>query len=404
MAIQTTSNLSPFHVQYHETYIREAMFNRLYDQFAMPFPGDMSALMSGSSVSYPFLSDMTPGVTAISQTADVTPQTLVDATASITPTSRGEALQWSELLGDIQQSYNYNEERAMKLGLNQAESVDLLAQAAALKGTFLYSAAARASLDAGTSSHRASDALFGRMQGYLQNLRVPAFITPDGGSQVWMALMHPFPFHDIRESGNVDSIGLYQDQGIHLNFELGKIGPFRMVVNAWAKVFFAAGANNATAVGTTIAAGTSTENGQLDTAIEVAANTNITAGDWLLIGDIETGSTHYPENEYVFVTATPSGTTVSILGQGPNGGLRFTHAVGKTVSNADNVYPIVFGGPFSLVKLYAPSIGEFGQLVPEERTGLLKQFIQSGWKWYGGYSRLVDNRVLRVEVSSSYEA
>jgi hypothetical protein len=64
----------------------------------------------------------------------------------------------------------------------------------------------------------------------------------------------------------------------------------------------------------------------------------------------------------------------------------------------------VFGGPFSLVKLYAPAIGEFGTLVPEERTGLLKQFINSGWKWYGGYARLVDNRVLRVEVSSSYEA
>jgi len=56
------------------------------------------------------------------------------------------------------------------------------------------------------------------------------------------------------------------------------------------------------------------------------------------------------------------------------------------------------------VKLYATGIGEFGQLVPEERTGLLKQFISSGWKWYGGYSRLIDNRCLRVEVSSSFEA
>ena len=403
MTVQTTANLTPFHAQFHETYIKEAMFNRLYDQFAIPFPGDMSALMSGSSVSYPFLSDMDPGVTAISQTADVAPQVLLDATASITPTSRGEALQWSELLGDIQQSYNYNEERAIKLGKNQAESVDLLAQAQALQGTFVYRAAARASLDAGTPGHRASDALFARMQGYLQNLRVPSFITPDGGSQVWPSLMHPYPFHDIRESGNVDSIGQYQDQGIHLNFELGKIGPFRLVVNAWAKTFLAAGVVNGTAVGTTIAA-SATANLKLATTIEVAANTNITAGDWLMIGTIETANTFDPQNEYVFVTATPGGTTVSILGEGSNGGLRFTHSVGETVSNADNVYPILFGGPSSLVKLYAPGIGEFGQLVPEERTGLLKQFINSGWKWYGGYSRLVDNRCLRVEVSSSYEA
>jgi hypothetical protein len=362
----------------------------------------MAAMMSGSSVTYPFLSDMDPGVTAISQTADVTPQILTDATASITPTSRGEALQWSELLGDIQQSYNYNERRAERLGVNQAESVDLLAQAAALQGTFVYRAAARASLDAGTTTHRASDALFGRMEGYLQNLHVPAFVTPDGGDQVWMALMHPYPFHDIRESGNIDAIGLYQDAGIHLNFELGKIGPFRLVSNAWAKVFWSAGLANASAVATTIAA-SATANLKLATTIEVAINTNIAAGQWLLVGTIEAANVFDPQNERVYVVSV-SGTTITVLGQGPNGGLRFTHAVGETVSNADSVYPIVFGGPFSLVKLYSPAIGEFGQLVPEERTGLLKQFINSGWKWYGGYSRLVDNRVLRVEVSSSYEA
>ena len=85
MAIQTTANLTPFHIQYKETYEEAARFNRLYDQFATPFPGDMAAMMSGSSVTYPFLSDMDPGVTAISQTADVTPQILTDATASITP-------------------------------------------------------------------------------------------------------------------------------------------------------------------------------------------------------------------------------------------------------------------------------------------------------------------------------
>src|SRR3990172_298853 len=256
MAIQTTANLTPFHAQFKETYEREAMFNRLYDQFAVPFPGDMAKMMSVSPVTYPFLSDMDPGVTAISQTADVTPQVLLDATASITPTSRGEALQWSELLGDIQQSYNYNEERALKLGKNQAESVDLLAQAAALQGTFVYRAAVRASLDAGTTGHRASDALFSRIEGMLQNLRVPGFITADGSSEIWMSLMHPYPFHDIRESGNVDSIGLYQDAGIHLNFELGKIGPFRLVVSPFAKVFGSAGANNATDVDTTLGAAT----------------------------------------------------------------------------------------------------------------------------------------------------
>lgn len=401
MTIHTTSTLTyETHTQYYETYIREAMFNRLYDQYALPFPGGrMDELMKGSSVQYAFLSDMDPGVTAISQVADVDPQTLRDAYASITPTSRGEALQWSQE-SEIVHTTNLMEERAMKLGKNMMESVDLLAQAQALQGTFVYRAAARASLDAGTSGNRASDALFSRMQGYLQNLRVPGFITADGGyNENWAATMHPYVFHDIRESGNVDSIGLYQNGGIHLNFEMGKIGPFRIISNAWAKVFYGAGADAASNVATTLNGAVNA----LATTIVVAADTNIAAGQWLSIGTEETANTHYPTNERVYVVSNDT-VTVTILGEGPNGGLRFDHASGEAVRNADSVYPIVFGGPFSLVKLYATDVGEYGQLVGPKRTGLLDQFVSLGWKWWGGYSRLVDNRVLRVEVSTSFEA
>lgn len=401
MAIETTSTLTnAIRTQYDATYIEAAMFNRLYDQFAVPYPGgDMAELMRGSSVTYNFLSDMTPGTTAISQTADVTPQILRDATGSITPTSRGEALEWAEGL-DIQAYTNYGAERFKALGKNQAESIDLLAQAAALQGTFSYSAAARSSLDAGTAGNRATDSLFAIMDGYLRNLRVPGFITPDGKSSVWMALMHPYPFHDIRENGNVDSIGLYQDEGIHLNWELGKLGSFRIIVSAWAKTFLGAGAANGTDVDTTL----STAANALATSIVVAANTNIAAGQWLNIGTEETANTHYATNERVFVTATPSGTTVAILGEGANGGLRFDHASGATVNHNDSVYPIVFGGPSSLVKLYATDIGEFGKTTGPHVTGRLEQFTNVGWKWYGGYNRLVDNRILRAEVSTSFEA
>lgn len=404
MAIQTTSTLSnSIRAQYGNAYLMGAMKRRLYDQFAIPYTDltgglGMDQLMQGSSVYVPFLSAMAPGTTTISETADVSPSTLRDALASITPTSRWGALQWSEKL-DQQVYTDYAAKRLGILGEHQMLTVDLLAQAAALQGTFVYRYAARASLDAGTSAHRASDSLFSRMQGYLQNLQVPGFVTDDGGSEVWMALMHPYPFHDIRESGNVDSIGLYQDGGIHLNFELGKIGPFRLVVDAQAKTFFAAGVANGSAVATTLAAA---ENA-LDTSISVADATNIDAGDWLMIGTIETGSTHYATNEYVQVTAV-SGTDITVIGTGDNGGLRYDHALGETVSNADNVYPIVFGGPQSLVKLFATDVGEFGQLVGPEETGLLHQFRHVGWKFYGGYGRLLDRNILRVEVSSSYEA
>jgi len=187
--------------------------------------------------------------------------------------------------------------------------------------------------------------------------------------------------------------------GIHLNFELGKIGPFRLIVSPWAKVFGAAGADNASAVATTLGAAAD----PLDLTITVSANTNIAAGQWLTIGTEETANTHYAGNERVKV-ASVSGTTITIIGEGPNGGLRFAHASGVAVRNADSVFTIMYGGPASLAKLYATEIGEYGQVVGPKRTGNLDQFVTLGWKFYGGYGRIAENRILRGEYSVSAEA
>ena len=146
MTVQTTSNLTnSLRTQYAATYLHAAYGARIYDQFAVPFPGiSMADAIRGSSVQAEFLSGMAPGTTAISQVADVAPQILYDAVATVTPTSRGEALQWAEQL-DIQVFTDYAAKRIKKIGENMMESVELLAQAAALQGTWVERAAARAS-------------------------------------------------------------------------------------------------------------------------------------------------------------------------------------------------------------------------------------------------------------------
>ena len=404
MTVQTTSNLTnSIRAQYVADYLSAAYGQRLYDQIAIPIPGlSMEEAIRGSSVVVPFLSGMAPSTSAISQTADVTPQILYDATASVTPTSRGDALQWAENL-DIQAYTNYGAERMKKLGENHMESVELLAQAAACQGGWVDRAAARASLDAGTAGHRATDSIFRKNQGLMLSLKIPGFINSAGEANTWAAIMHPFLFHDISESGNVDSIGLYQDAGIHLAFELGKVGPFRLVVSPYAKVFGGAGANNATDVDTTLGAATNPLATTFTTAADVSAN--VAVGLMWTIGTEETDSTtFYPTNERI-KPLTASTTTISaFIGEGENGGLRFAHASGAAVRNADSAYTIVFGGPSSLVKLFAPEVGEFGQVVGPKKEGLLDQWASVGWKFYGGYSRLTDNRVLRGEFSTSYEA
>jgi N4-gp56 family major capsid protein len=406
MAIQTTSNLSNSITNiYKGKYLQGAKAVRLYDQFATPYNmigadgKTMDELMRGTTIYVPFLSDMSPGSNAISQTTDVTPQTLTDATATVTHTSRGEALQWSQQL-TIEAYTDYTASAYEKVGMNAMETIESLAISSALAGTWVERAAARASLDAGTASHRASDAIFRKYDAMLQMLRAPGYEMEDGSS-VWSAAMHPFVFHDISESGNVNAIGAYQQAGIHLNWELGQIGRFRLLSSPYAKVFGAAGADNGTSVATTITPEETALSTSIVTAADVSANAAYGLFWWL--GTEEAASTFYPTNEPLKVISA-SGTTVTILGTGPNGGLRYTHAAGSAVRNADSVYTILFGGPQSMTKVFATDVGEYGMTVGPKQTGLLDQFNSLGWKFYGGYGRISEHRLLRYECSTSYEA
>lgn len=408
MAIETTSTLTnSIRARYLNKYLESAGLARLYDQISVPYTAldaaegkTMAELMAGSSVVVPFLSDMTPGTSVISQTADVTPQVLRDATASVTPTSRGEALQWSENL-DIQAYTNYGERRFMAVGKNMMESVDLLAQAVSTQGSWVERTVARLSLDAGTATHRATDAIFRKFQAKMLAMNVPGFRDENGDDKTFAAIMHPYSFHDISESGNVDSIGLYQMAGIHLNQELGKVGPFRLVVSPFAKVFGAAGLDNGTDVDTTLSAAADALDKTFVTAGDVSAN--VAVGEWWTIGTEETGDTHYPTNERVKPVSAVT-TTITFIGEGENGGFRFDHASGVGVRNADSVYTIVFAGPQSLVKLFATDVGQYGMTVGPKKSGILDQFASLGWKYYGQYGRLTEHRVLRHESSTSYEA
>jgi N4-gp56 family major capsid protein len=404
MALQTTTNLSnSIRAMYGATYLEAAMRTRLYDQFSTGIEqyNVETAARMGSSVVLPFLSVLPIATAVISQSTDITPRAFRDATVSITPTSRADAIQWAEAV-DIQAFTNYGESRFAAIGEQQMRSVDWLAMTAALQGSLVQRAAARASLDAGTSGHRLSDSVISEVDAMLRTLRCPYML--DGNRQMWMALMHPAAFHDLRVGGNVVSVGQYQNGRILLNFELGEIGPFKLIVSGDSKVFGAAGADNASNVDTTIAASLGgSANQALGTTIEVASATNITDGDWLTIGTEETGNTFDDVMERVKYVSTSS-TTITIVGSGPNGGLLNDHPVGSPVRNADSVYPTLFGSPYSLVKLYDAPTGEYGMPVGPEEGGLVRQFRSLGWKFYGGYGRSRENCLVRGEFSSSLEA
>jgi N4-gp56 family major capsid protein len=396
--VQITSNLTNARfTKYIPDYIRAAMFSRVYDALASA-PANNADLYRSSSIVMNFLSDLEPGVTEIPENTDVSPVSFRDSTSTITPTSRYNAIEVSEKLMN-QAGTNYAQERFELLGKNMMESVDLLAQAEATQGALRYAGAARTSLDAGTAGHLLTDSVFSKATADLQTFKVPGWEDPASGQPKWFAIMHPYAFADLRATANIVAISQYQKASILLQYELGELGPFKLIVTPWAKTFWGGGAANASAIETTL-------NGAVNAlakTIVVAANTNMDVGDRVLIGSHETGATHYPTNETVTITGVNS-TTITIAGEGANGGLRFDHQTGVAVSNDDNVGTVVFGGPQSLTKIYDPAVGEYGAVVGPKTEGMLDHLYTLAWKWYGTYDLGIENRILRYEVAFGRDA
>lgn len=401
MTLQNTTNLSnAVTTRYTQRYQRAAAIKRLYDQLAIPVGAPQFELEQrrgmGSTYTFNFASDMAPGTSAISESADITPQVITDATSTITPTSRAEGIKWSELI-DLEAYTDWVAIRAEKVGENAMESIETLAIAAALGGSLEATGHARADLDAGTTADRWTEAAMWEASAMTQALRCPPYMV--NGRSMFLAIAHPDAYYDLFHGGNVVTAATYQDIGILLRGEVGEIANFKLLISPWAKVFASAGADHTTSLGNDTLSAAATA---LDKSISVTTGTNIGSGRLISIGTEETSTTFYPTNERV---RRISGTTTAVIvGSGANGGLRFDHASGANVRNADHVYPVAYGAPGSLVKVFANEIGEFGKLVGPLQDGLAHQWQSLSWKFYGNYGRIAENYIVRGEYSSSLDA
>jgi N4-gp56 family major capsid protein len=406
MTIQSTSNLtSAIGTRYTTKYQRAAAVRRLYDQLAgnvatAPQFELESRRGMGTTYTFNFASDMTPGSVAISEIADITPQVIVDATSTITPTSRGEAMKWSQLL-DLEAYTDYIAFRAEKIGENAMETIDNQAKAAALQGSLVIRSQARTSLDAGTTTDNWNEAAIWKASAMTQTLKCPPFIDGNGNS-MFIAIAHPDAFYDLFHSGNVLSAITYGGLPGNILFtgEVGTIANFKLIISPWAKVFGGIGAahNDGSSDTYTLSSAAAA----LDKTLSVTTGTNCQYGRLLTIGTAEGGDTHYDTNEQVrWISGT---TTSTIVGSGANGGVRFAHTTSEYVLNSDNVYPVAYGSQNSLAKVFASDVGEYGEMVGPEEDGIAHQWQSLAWKWYGGYGRVAENYILRGEYSTSLDA
>lgn len=407
MAVTQTSTLSNARrIQYKSKYIRSGQRRRIYDQFASPISKgskaaaeaeSMAMLSQGGTIRLNYLSDMQIGTTSLSEVQDIVPQTLADATIDVTSDMYGEAIQTSEKML-IENYTGLGGEQVSKVGLNAMESIDNLALEAALNGNLFERTTTRAATDAGTTTHNATNDIFWYIQARLQGFNVPMINDANIGD-AWLCLTDPFVVHDVVTTADIVNVAQYQKGSMILNHELGKLGMFRIISTGFSKIFYGAGIANTTDVDTTLSSAAAA----LATTIVVTANTNIAAGQWLnIIEAKESGSTFYPHNERVKVSSV-SGTTITITGEGDNGGLRFAHAAGAIVNHDDSVHTMLFGTNLSLVKVWAPSIGQYGDLVIKQQ-GLANQWDSMAWKFWGGYGRTAEKYLYRWEGSVLEEA
>jgi len=409
MAVSQVSTLSnSLRIQYLNNYFEGGIRRRFYDIFAAPIDRlsaaagqaqAMADLSRGGTVRVTFISDMAVTTTALSEVQDITPQVLADATADVTVGMYGDGIQVSQK-AMIERFTNYGARMAKAVGLNMMELVEHKCLEAAFAGSLVHNNdGTRGNLDAGIAGDRASQALFAKVAARLSQFNIPGW-EGESKSGGWAAAMDHFVLNDIVSTTPLLNVAEYQNADLILNNEVGRINNFRILASGWAKTLYGAGTANATDVDTTLSSAAA----RLATSVVVTANTNIAVGQWLnLISAKESSTTFYPENERVKV-ASVSGTTIGVVGEGENGGLRFAHTAGTVVNHDDSVHLILFGGPQSLVKVYAPEIGEFGQMVGPLKQGLAHQWDSLAWKWFGGYGRPTENALYRAEVTVLEEA
>jgi hypothetical protein len=414
MTITQSSTLSnSLRIQYLNDYYSGAMRRRFYDVIAMPIDRmsgaagaaqSMADLCKGGTVRISFLSDMNVTTTSLSEVSDIAPQTLADEKTDVTVDMFGDGIQTSQK-ALIQYFTNYGSSSPSKVGLNMMDLVDFKAMEAGMGGSLYTRTAARASLAASTTTHYITDGVFANAAARLSGFSVPGWEGEDKPTN-WAALTDHFVLNDlVRGTGSsniVLNVAQYQDAEMALNNEVGRLHSFRIVASGFAKTLYGAGSTaGSNSVATTLAAAV----GRLARTITVGATTNLAVNAWLNImdGGTESGTTFYPNNERVKVISGAT-TALIVVGEGPNGGLRFSHAAGTACTDSDSVHLVLFGGPSSLAKVYAPEIGEFGELVGPKTQGLADQWTSFAWKWFGGYGRPSENWLYRAEVSVSEEA
>ena len=412
MAIATTTTMSASVVT---AYLRDYLYYAdLQTAWAkLLFPHMRKAVVGGKelrgkTIQVPVYSDIAEVTTSLTETADVTPVGMDDSYVQVTMAEEGNVVQTTRFLENIAAYTDIGKVAARMVAKNMAVRRDKI-----LRNAIVYSATdviyggtatTRNGLD--TTNDKITYAKIVEAVERARSKGVPAL--PDG---TYFTVVHPAIMQDLVTLEEWKNPAYYQNvtiitdgsfKGIEngrLPYEFARLYDLRFVRSPYGKLFLGAGtaAQTATTLSAAAAAGATT--------VTVTSATGLTAGDYITIGTVESGSTVQHTTEQVLITNV-NGTTLTIKGGGAEGevgdtGLKFAHANGSAVTEAPNVAAIPILGPESAVIAFASDVGWEGEVALEwAATNIPKRFINHSWYWVGG-AAIVDQNVVQLEVAIS---
>jgi hypothetical protein len=407
----TAGNLTRYGTQYQDTVAE----SRTYDQLASKVPATFEP--RGPTVSYSWATKLTPRPTAAQgvEYADFDPQTFRDVSRTMNLIWVADGVKAHELVR-LKSSLDPMGQITGLVSQLASETIDGYARQVATQGSLVIYGdmghSSRITLDLGTPGDRFNLDRF---------TEVKSMLGAWGRGGGLMAIITDFQYADLISTNStiLTTRQGYTEEGTDMlyNYQLAKLAGVNVVVSPFAKRFYGAGADNSSAVATTLAASvtTPTANTAGSQIIEVASATNISGSKWLTIGTVQTST----ESDATIVTeivrvagigtgilvngAAVTGataTSVLIVGSGPAGGLMYDHSVGAAVENGDTVHCAVFGTPKSLAVEFQ-EYGRYGKLVPKFEDGNAKQWTTASFKYWGNFGRMDESRLVRVETSAS---
>ena len=373
-----------------------------WDQFA-DLKGPIMNGQRGISQNFPIIESLQPNPVVLDELIDVAPQQMRGSEVVVTLSEYGNCIEVTKFLVATAYADVYKQAAYIN-GYNLAESYDYIARAVFGQGSRVWFQNKHTARNQYAGQTVTADQMTIRFIELLSLVAARSAKMPLYEDGAVATALHPFVFYDLMQdttNGGLRTMSQYSHPELLFNGELAYWGGLRMIVTANAKGFWGAGAAVASPVATTLSAAANPG----DTSITVASATNITVGSWLAIQDAtEPGNTWSDSNELFMVTGVAGSVITGFAldpGPGDAAGLRFAHASGAAVNNANSVYPVPVFGPNSVTKAASDWTGPYGETVVTGPFDRLGRFLTFGWYGIEGYSRTRNAWLFRGEVGAS---